>query len=178
MLCTLSESLFVKADVTYPQTAAFRYLLNVVCFNYETLQFQAGVRVLMSNLSTPSYEKAFGKALEVTTNIYLGFDNGKIVQGWILDFSTSQLDGLKKHLGDDADEKVRGCDVHFMRNGKKGAGCVSPLDDSAQKVFQKSPTRSQSWPCPKMLLWHSPFLLGRQAFLMRVRANCWKLKSG
>lgn len=164
MLRTLSESLFVQADVTYPQTAAFRYLLNIVCFNYETLQFQAGARILMNNLSTQAYEKAFGKAMEVTTNVHPGFENGKIVQGWILDFSTSQLDGLKKLLGDDADEKVRGCDVHFMRNGKKVAGCVSPLDDSAQKVFKKIAYGIPKLALPEDVALAFSILIGKASF--------------
>jgi len=136
MLRVMSDALFIQADVTFPQTSAFPYLLNIVCFNHETLQFQAVARVLMNNLSALAYKMAFTKVFEIATKIHPEFEEGKHVNAWIVDFSTSQHSGLSAAIGVKASQIIRGCDVHFKRNVKKVAIKVSPNPES-QKVFEK-----------------------------------------
>jgi hypothetical protein len=110
MLQVLNESRDVEADVIFPGAKSFPYPLNMVSFNYETLNYQFVERVMMTSFTVSTYKKAFGKVLvnnnqkltlkqnhnllkiiqELTTNIQWEFENGKDVRGWILDFSLVQ----------------------------------------------------------------------------------------
>ena len=100
MLTVLNEARFIEADVTFPRTKEFPYLLNMSSFNFETLRYQVVARVLMTHLTVAAYKEAFAKVLELTTNIHPEFEFGKGVRGWLLDFSEPQRDGLAANLGD------------------------------------------------------------------------------
>jgi hypothetical protein len=76
MLELLAESEFIQADVTFPKTRVFPYLLNMVAYNPKRCEFQVVAGVLMSKLSGDAYKKAFGKVFEITTNCYPHFDHG------------------------------------------------------------------------------------------------------
>lgn len=109
MLRIFSEALFIEVDVTFPGSASFPYLLNVVTFNYEMNQFQTVTRVLMSKLTTSAYKKAFQKIFQLVDEFHPEFEGGKNVIAWILDFSLPQLDGLSSVIKQsDVRQKIRG----------------------------------------------------------------------
>lgn len=135
MIAILSESLFVQLDVTFPQMHTFPYLLNMVAYNYTTLEFQVVARVLMSKLTAKAYKSAFEAIFSTTTNLHPGFDNGFLVKAWIVDFSEAQSNGLAQNLGEKA-EVIRGCSVHFMCNAEKTAVKIGE-DEFSREVFKK-----------------------------------------
>lgn len=138
MLEVLADSIFLEADVTYPGTAAFPYVLNIVAYNLLTIQFQVVSRILMIKLTTAAYKYAFQKVFQVTTNIHPRFNHGSEVKAWIVDFSTAQHAGLSENIGETASQIIRGCAVHYQRMAKKVADKVSPRDQSSSKdVFLK-----------------------------------------
>ena len=136
MLELLAESEFVQADVTFPKTRVFPYLLNMVAYNPRRCEFQVVARVLMSRLSGDAYKKAFGKVFEITTNCHPHFDNGNGVTAWIVDFSDAQYNGIASNLENIPDFVIRGCSVHFQRNAEKTLQKVC-VDESAKKLFRK-----------------------------------------
>lgn len=136
MLSVLSETLFVQADVTYPGTHTFPYLLNIVAYNHATLGFQAVARVIISKLNAVAYAEAFHQVLAITTNFYPAFDNGKVLKAWVDDFSDAQSKGLAKNIGSAASSKIRGCSVHFMRNVEKVLVKVC-VDEQATNLFRR-----------------------------------------
>ena len=131
MMSVLSTALFVQADVTFPGTKAFPYLLNMVTFNHGSLEFEVVARVLLSKISAKAYKEAFGKVFGIATQLNPEFENGANVLGWIVDFSDAQYTGLAHNIGDRASEVIRGCSVHYKRN----------VDKVAQKVCQNEPSR-------------------------------------
>ena len=131
MMSVLSTALFVQADVTFPGTKAFPYLLNMVTFNHGSLEFEVVARVLLSKISAKAYKEAFGKVFGITTQLHPEFENGANVLGRIVDFSDAQYTGLAHNIGDRASEVIRGCSVHYKRN----------VDKVAQKVCQNEPSR-------------------------------------
>ncbi len=109
MLRIFSEALFVEADVTFPGSASFPYLLNIVTFNYEMNHFQTVARVIMSKLTTSAYKNAFEKVFQLVDECHPEFEGGKNVVAWILDFSLAQMDGLSSVMKQfDARDKIRG----------------------------------------------------------------------
>lgn len=63
MLELLNEARVMEADVTFPGAKSFSYVLNMVSFNYETLNHQVVARVLMTRLAVSAYKTVFGKVL-------------------------------------------------------------------------------------------------------------------
>ena len=60
----LNKARVMEADVTFPDDKSFSYVLNMVSFNYETLNHQVVARVLMKRLTSVSaYKTVFGKVL-------------------------------------------------------------------------------------------------------------------
>ena len=137
MLTVLNEARFIEADVTFPRTKEFPYLLNMSSFNFETLRYQVVARVLMTHLTVAAYKEAFAKVLELTTNIHPEFEFGKGVRGWLLDFSEPQRDGLAANLGDQGTKVIIGCLVHYKRGVKKVADKVCNNDCRTKNLFKK-----------------------------------------
>jgi hypothetical protein len=136
MLELLAEAEFVQADVTFPKTRVFPYLLNMVTCNQQRLEFQVVARVLMSRLTGDAYKKAFHKVFEITTNCHPHFNQGNGITAWIVDFSEAHYNGIAANLEKEWDLVIRGCDVHFRRNAEKTLVKVC-VDESAQKLFRK-----------------------------------------
>ena len=137
MMSRLAEAVFLQADVTFPEMRDFRYLLNLVTFNYETLLFQTVARVLMNNLSSFAYKFAFSKVFEIATVLHPEFEKGQNLKAVILDFSTAQREGLSEVLGENSASKtIRGCEVHYQRNVKKVADKIC-VDKDSKEVFKK-----------------------------------------
>ncbi|KAK4005674.1 hypothetical protein OUZ56_010716 [Daphnia magna] len=136
MLNLLKDATFVQADVTFPGIQGFPYLMNMVAFNFFTMQFQVVARVLMSRVTTTAYKTAISKILRLVTNIHPEFEHGQHIIGWILDFSLAQRDGLAANLGENACAVIRGCEVHFKRNVQKISDKVNS-DTISKSVFKK-----------------------------------------
>lgn len=134
MLNLLKDATFVQADVTFPGIQGFPYLMNMVAFNFFTMQFQVVARVLMSRVTTTAYKTAISKILRLVTNIHPEFEHGQHIIGWILDFSLAQRDGLAANLGENACAVIRGCEVHFKRNVQKISDKVN--SDNPTRYFQ------------------------------------------
>lgn len=136
MLELLADAEFVQADLTFPKTRVFPYLLNMVTYNQQRLEFQVVARVLMSRLTGNAYKKAFQQVFEITTNCHPHFNHGNAITSWIVDFSEAQYNGIAANLDKESDLVIRGCDIHFRRNAEKTLVKVC-VDESARKLFRK-----------------------------------------
>lgn len=104
-----SEALFIEAHVTFPGSASFSYLLNIVTFNYKMNHFQIVSRVIMSKLTKSAYKNAFEKVFQLVDECHPEFEGRKNVAAWILDFSLAQMDGLSSLMKQfDARDKIQG----------------------------------------------------------------------
>jgi hypothetical protein len=86
MLNLLKDATFVQADVTFPGIQGFPYLMNMVAFNFFTMQFQVVARILMSRVTTTAYKTAISKILRLVTNIHprsSSTDNTLLAGYWI-----------------------------------------------------------------------------------------------
>ena len=137
MLATLAHATFLQVDVTFPETPDYKYEMNFVAFNHETLRYQAVSRVLMNNLSSHAYAFAFSKVFGIATNIHPQYANGQNLEAILMDFSTAQAEGLSKVIGEkEAAEVIRGCEVHYQRNVKKI--CDKTCSDEKTKMLFKA----------------------------------------
>ena len=134
----LSFAQFVQADVTFPSNSTFKYLLNIVTFNEESMVFQVVARVMLNRLTAAAYKKAFGEVFKITTSLHPHFDNGSKVEDWIVDFSLAQRDGLAANLGKKtARARIVGCKVHYQRNVRKMAQKVGGSNAASVDLFCK-----------------------------------------
>ena len=71
--------------------------------------------------------------MEIATSIHPSFDFGKNVKVWMVDFSLAQRSGLL--AAGVLVAQIRGCLVHWQRNGRKIADRVAKKDTRSHAVF-------------------------------------------
>ena len=131
----LSEADVVEADVTYPGCSSWPYCLNGVTYNPDSNRFEVVFRVMLNKLTQHAYQTTFTKVFEITTNLHASFDHGKSVECWVVDLSIAQRNGLSNALQSSAN--IRGCGVHYRRNGRKAAVKVFGNDSESIEIFLK-----------------------------------------
>ena len=128
MATLFSKAEFIEVDATFAASIELEYLLNVVCFDYETLQCKCNTyfvrfnilymvgavvaRVRMNKLDAVAYKCAFEAIFGHVKAKHLEFSVGKSLKGIVTDWSDTQLKGLQSVIGDDiTSQVVKGCQV-------------------------------------------------------------------
>eukprot|EP00112_Aurelia_sp_Birch-Aquarium-sp1_P022077 Seg6109.1 transcript_id=Seg6109.1/GoldUCD/mRNA.D3Y31 product="hypothetical protein" protein_id=Seg6109.1/GoldUCD/D3Y31 len=137
MSSVLANSDFICADVTFPDVAFYKYLLNVAAFNLILMEWQVVARVLMTRMSSKAYTNAFDLIFTACTSDSPAFENGQGIVGIVVDFSDAQAKGVENVMGcKKAAEVLRGCRVHWMRQAERQAERIGE-NEIERRVFVK-----------------------------------------
>jgi hypothetical protein len=163
----LAKADFLIPDVTYPGTFhPFKYLLNVVVYDSEILQYVTVARVLMSNLHRGSYKRAFGALFDEVQKKHPDYCPVNLIV--IADFSESQKQGLESaveersinNANDNIQQtliRIRGCRVHFWRSVNKISQKICGAEDevfefkSVARLLESAANKQQADLCFSVL---------------------------
>jgi hypothetical protein len=131
----LSKAEELLSDITYTGNNEFPYLLNLVVFNKDTLQYQAVAWVLCDKQDGESYATSFYEIFKYVIKNHPNFKNGKALKQIMVDFDDAEYNGFVEVLGKDiAEAVIRGCSVHWIRSVDRVADLVCKLQEES-KMF-------------------------------------------
>ena len=127
----LGKAEFVEVDATFKASIELEYLVNAMCFDYDSLQCKlynqfslaafivslgaVVARVRMNKLDAMAYSSAFQAIFDSVKTSCPHFGIGKTLEGIITDWSDAQLHGLQAALGEElANCVIKGCQVCFI----------------------------------------------------------------
>lgn len=120
MCSLLAESEFIEADITYNETREYRYLFNMVAFNYTTMDWMVVSRIRMDKQDANAYALAYSKTFLKCKSVLDDFEIGKTLLGIVVDWSDAEIKGLGKAVGKDlAVTLLKGCKVHWTRSWQR-----------------------------------------------------------
>lgn len=93
MAKVITSADFIVADVTFPNVKEFPYLLNVVAFNYLTMEYMVCARVNMDRVSAKVYQMAFMEIFSCLNRYYPEFEEKSWAPAIVVDYSEAQIKG-------------------------------------------------------------------------------------
>ena len=130
----------VQADVTYDKNTEYHYLLNMVAFNLNTMEWMVVARVRLTSETAEAYKIAFQKVFSICRSKHPNFSPSDDIKGIVIDWSKAEMKGLKLVMGENAAmQLLKGCRVHWIRSCQRVCDrVVSSLDKRKEKaVFRK-----------------------------------------
>ena len=133
MSSLLANSEFVEADITYNETRQYRYLFNIVAFNYTTMDWVVVSRVRMDKQDTNVYALAYSKTF-LKCKSEGNFELGKSLLGIVVDWSDAEIKGLGKAVGRElATTLLKGCKVHWTRSWQRVRDRISRSENKERE---------------------------------------------
>ena len=141
LMCDILTSAdFMQADVTYDENTEYHYLLNVVAFNFSTMEWMTVARVRLSCETSDAYRIAFQKVINICRARHPDFSPTDDIKGIVIDWSRAEMNGLKLAVGETAAmQLLRGCQVHWIRSCQRICERVSTSKDKRKEmsIFKK-----------------------------------------
>ena len=136
MCSLLATSEFIEADITYNETREYRYLFNMVAFDYSSMDWQVVSRVRLDKQDASAYALAYRKTFETCKSKFDSFEVGKSLLGVVIDWSDAEIKGLGNAVGQNlASTLLKGCNVHWTRSWQRVRDRVA---SSADKQREKT----------------------------------------
>ena len=108
---------FIKVNVTYDENTEHLFLLNIVAFNINTLEWMVVARVQLSCETAEAYKIAFQNVFRTCKCNRHDFSPSEQIKGIVIDWSQAEMKGLKLALGEEvASQHLRDCQVHWIRS--------------------------------------------------------------
>eukprot|EP00112_Aurelia_sp_Birch-Aquarium-sp1_P014358 Seg3094.1 transcript_id=Seg3094.1/GoldUCD/mRNA.D3Y31 product="ATP-dependent DNA helicase RecQ" protein_id=Seg3094.1/GoldUCD/D3Y31 len=136
MAKVITSADFIVANVTFPNVKEFPYLLNVVAFNYLTMEYMVCARVNMDRVSAKVYQMAFMEIFSCLNRYYPEFEEKSWAPAIAVDYSEAQIKGITNAVGKEkAFAILKGCKVHWMRSVLRIGSRVCKSEDELE-VFK------------------------------------------
>lgn len=134
MCSLLSTAEFIEADITYGETKEYRYLFNMVAFDYTTMDWQVVSRVRLDKQDANAYALAYSKTFAKCKSQFENFVVGESLLGIVIDWSDAEIKGLEHAVGKDlASKLLRGCNVHWARSWQRVRDRVAFSEDKVRE---------------------------------------------
>ncbi|CAH3183847.1 unnamed protein product, partial [Porites lobata] len=102
----------LNVDLTFTGNSYTPYLINVLTFDLDTLQWTPVARCLLNKQNGEPHGKVFSEIFSSVNHQYEYFNNGERIEAITVDFSDAEVNGLEEPLGKDMTSKIlRGCKV-------------------------------------------------------------------
>ena len=103
---------------------------NAVAFNTITMEWMVIGRLRLNKQDANAYSLAFKNIFSRCSSSNSNFQLGDTLIGIVTDWSDSEINGLKKAIGNDVAEKLlKGCNVHWLRSCKRIAERIATSAD-------------------------------------------------
>jgi len=118
-----AEVLFV--DIDYTGCHHFPYLFNVVCFNSVTSNYMACGRALLNRQDGLSIGRALCVLVENVKKKHSEYNISTAHKEILLDFDNAEANAFIDNFGMEVSNRLRGCEVHFLRSAMRVARKVN-----------------------------------------------------
>lgn len=113
LMCDILYSAdFLESDVNYNENTEYKYLFNLAAFISVTMEWMvvARTRTRMTSESAEAYKLAFEKIFSLCKSRHHDFAVHETIKGVVIDWSTTEMKGLKLAIGDEhANKLLKGC---------------------------------------------------------------------
>ena len=138
---------FIETEITYDHMIGYRYLFNAVVLNHHIMEWMVVAHIWLDQQDARAYALAFKKVFDECKRINHKFIIGKSLMGIVIDWSDSEIKGLKDVLGQEAaGELLKGCKVHWIRLCQRVAERIASSSNKKLEsdIFMKISARIQT----------------------------------
>ena len=127
-----SEADFIQCDITYDNCRA-SYIFNAVAFDKISMDWIVA-RLRLDSQTSAGWALSFKKLSYKCRSSNEDFELGSTLQGVVVDWSDSEINGLKMAIGKKtADKLLKGCKVHWQQSCQRVADKVLSSHDRRRK---------------------------------------------